>query len=123
MSTYNTDNAIQTILTQLGTFIVANRHRKKLTQKEVNKKSHVSLAVIADLENCKSMPRIETLVRISSALEININEVFEVMKYNKSKNIDEPYKASILASFGYDKYEVELILQFMRFIKFEKNTH
>ena len=68
------------ILKKLGTYISMQRKQHSLTQKDLNKLSHVSLAVIADLENGKSMPRVETLIRLACAMGIDINEIFEEMK-------------------------------------------
>lgn len=115
------------ILKKIGTFIAAQRKEKKLTQKDLNKLSHVSLAVIADLENGKSMPRVETLIRLSLAMGINPNETFEMMKIktlplftdSNTKVKSEAELASTIAGFGYSKDMVNEIMEYIDFIEYK----
>ena len=121
------------ILKKLGTYIATQRKQKGITQKELNNLSSVSLAVIADLENGKSMPRVETLIRLAIALKINVNDIFETMKCDTNNALMKPIKAkssrdselaSAIAGFGYEKNMVNEIMDFISFIeyKYKKNN-
>ena len=110
------------ILKKLGTYISMQRKQHSLTQKDLNKLSHVSLAVIADLENGKSMPRVETLIRLACAMGIDINEIFEEMKCVPSRAVNnipssKASLASSIAGFGYDKNMVNEIMDFISYIE------
>ena len=57
------------ILKQIGTYIGNERNTKrisgkKITVRDLNHMTGVSIGVISDLENKRCMPRIETLIRI-----------------------------------------------------------
>ncbi len=75
------------ILKELGNFFYNERANKNISVRALNKLSGVSIAVIADLENAKSMPRIETLIRLGLALDIKSNTIFSVMLDSKPANI------------------------------------
>ena len=49
----------------------------KLKIKDLNIMTGVGTAVISDLENTKSMPRIETLLRICEVLDISFSDLFD----------------------------------------------
>ena len=47
----------------------AKRDEKGLSQRDLNKRSHVALGVIADFERKEGMPRVESLIKLAIALE------------------------------------------------------
>lgn len=59
----------------IGEKIKAIRKRTGLSQKELGERLNVSQAMIAQYENGKRLPKIETLVRISQALNVDIEEL------------------------------------------------
>lgn len=126
------------VLNRVGTFINTKRTEKKLTIRELKKRSHVSLAVITDLEKGNSMPRVETLIRLAIALEIDFNDVFNAMilpkscktfnikdnKHSKnSKSKQQAELATSIAGFGYNKDQVAEILEFIEFIDFKHSNN
>lgn len=121
-----TDYLEQCVLSKLAVFISEKRKEKGLSVREVNERSRVSLAVINDLEKARSMPRVETLIRLALALEIDFNEVFEKMKIlemtvkNKTTNKNEKIDLALdISKYGYDKNQISEIMDFIKFIDFK----
>lgn len=126
------------ILKQIGTYIGNERNTKrisgkKITVRDLNHMTGVSIGVISDLENKRCMPRIETLIRICEALEIPLSNLFEQMKPvtenqpNGSKlipddNMISKYNklSSLLSNLEYSKKEIADIVAFAEFIDFKK---
>jgi len=121
-----TDYIEECVLKKLAIFISEKRKEKGLSVREVNERSRVSLAVINDLEKARSMPRVETLIRLGLALEIDFNEVFKALilpdvistdvnsKENKKTNL-----AMDLSKYGYDKNQASEIMEFIKYIDFK----
>ena len=84
------------ILKKLGVYITSKRREKHLSIEEIHRCSHVSSSVISDLENGKSMPRVETLIKLALALKINANDIFETMKCNVNNALMKPIKTKVL---------------------------
>lgn len=49
------------------------RKEKELTQEELGKKADVPQSLISDIENSKSIPRMDTVQKLANALELDIN--------------------------------------------------
>ena len=81
----------QLILNQIGAFIANKRNEKNITIRELNKITGVSIGVISDLENAKSMPRVETLIKLAEALEISLSLIFENMKPATQKTSNKSF--------------------------------
>ena len=121
-----TDYLEQLVLNKLAVFISEKRNDKNLSVREVNERSKVSLAVINDLEKARSMPRVETLIRLALALEIDFNEVFKALilpdvitdtNSNENKKTD---LAMDISKYGYDKNQVSEIMDFIKYIDFKR---
>ena len=69
----------------LGEYIYSIRKERNITVRELNKMTKVSIGVISDLENHRSMPRIETILRLMMALDIPLNEIFSCKFDNCNK--------------------------------------
>lgn len=117
----------QQILKKLGAYVTAERTEKHLSIEEIHRRSHVSSSVISDLENAKTLPKIEIIMRIALALEIDINNIFKNMMLDKMKffNINniKTKKSEIMstiASFGYTKSEAREISDFMNYIEHKR---
>lgn len=118
------------ILKQVGVFIYTQRKNRGVTIKDLNLMTGVGTAVISDLENTKSMPRIETLLRICEVLEISTSELFDHMKLGTVKmdnnstlvtdvSMDKYGRlSSFVAGLDYSKKEVEEIVQHARFLDY-----
>lgn len=121
-----TDYLEECVLKKLAVFISAIRKEKGLSVREVNERSKVSLAVINDLEKARSMPRVETLIRLGLALEIDFNEVFRALilsdKINTDINFYKVNKTDLamdIARYGYDKNQIAEIIDFIKYIDFK----
>ena len=121
----------QLILNQIGAFIANKRNEKNITIRELNKITGVSIGVISDLENAKSMPRVETLIKLAEALEISLSLIFENMKpatqktSNKSKIIPDDMNkydkiSTLLAGLSYTKEEITDIISYIKFTDYKK---
>ena len=121
-----TDYLEECVLKKLAVFISAIRKEKGLSVREVNERSKVSLAVINDLEKARSMPRVETLIRLGLALEIDFNEVFRALilpdKISTDINFYKVNKTDLamdIARYGYDKNQIAEIIDFIKYIDFK----
>ncbi len=121
-----TDYLEKCVLKKLAVFISAIRKEKGLSVREVNERSKVSLAVINDLEKARSMPRVETLIRLGLALEIDFNEVFRALilpdKISTDINFYKVNKTDLamdIARYGYDKNQIAEIIDFIKYIDFK----
>lgn len=121
----------QLILNQIGAFIANKRNEKNITIRELNKITGVSIGVISDLENAKSMPRVETIIKLAEALEISLSSIFENMKpatqktSNKSKIIPDDMNkydkiSTLLAGLSYAKEEITDIISYIKFTDYKK---
>lgn len=122
------------ILKRVGVFIYNQRKTKKVTIKDLNLMTGVGTAVISDLENTKSMPRIETLLRICEVLDISYSDLFDHMKIGTVRTddgsvlvTDNPKNkydtiSSFVAGLDYTKEEVADIVSYMKYIDFKKQV-
>lgn len=121
----------QLILNQIGAFIANKRNEKNITIRELNKITGVSIGVISDLENAKSMPRVETIIKLAEALEISLSLIFENMKpatqktSNKSKIIPDDMNkydkiSTLLAGLSYAKEDITDIISYIKFTDYKK---
>lgn len=122
------------ILKQIGVFFFDKRKAKDVTIKDLNIMTGVGTAVISDLENKQSMPRVETLLRICEVLEISTSDLFDRMKLgtvkkgNNSKLVidDSMNKYDLLSSFvaglDYSKEDVADIVSYAKYLNFKKQS-
>ena len=122
------------ILKRVGVFIYNQRKAREVTIKDLNLMTGVGTAVISDLENTKSMPRIETLLRICEVLDISYSDLFDHMKLGTVRTddgsvlvTDNPKNkydtvSSFVAGLDYTKEEVADIVSYMKYIDFKKQV-
>lgn len=124
------------ILNQVGVFIYNQRKQKNITIKDLNIMTGVGTAVISDLENQKSMPRVETLLRISEALEIPNTLLFEHMKlvttaigngsvaHADTISVSNKYDqlATFVAGLDYSKEDVAEVVSYLKYLDYKKNA-
>ena len=122
------------ILKQVGVFIYNQRKKRGVTIKDLNLMTGVGTAVISDLENTKSMPRIETLLRICEVLDISLSDLFDHMKLGTVKTdsnsalvTDNPMNkydklSSFVAGLDYTKEEVADIVSYTKYLDFKKQV-
>ena len=53
-----------------------NRQKKKLSVKELSKILNISDVALRNIENLKSIPKINTALKISDALNVKIRDLF-----------------------------------------------
>lgn len=113
--------AINTIMFNIGEFIEKKREEKNMSIRELSHLSNVSNAVISDIENGKSMPRVELLVRLALTMEISLSELFAnfVSQSYTVKPVKEQEQtlSSMLQMTGLTKIEVKEVLEFIEFKK------
>ena len=122
------------ILKQVGVFIYNQRKKRGVTIKDLNIMTGVGTAVISDLENTKSMPRIETLLRICEVLDISFSDLFDHMKLGTVRTDDNcvlvtDYSmnkydklSSFVAGLDYTKEEVADIVSYIKYLDFKKQV-
>lgn len=67
----------------IGEHIKAARKNKGWTQKQLENKTGINEANIRKYESGRQNPKIETLIKIANALEINVNELLDLKNINK----------------------------------------
>ena len=55
--------------------LIAERHRQGKTQKQLAKDAQLTQSVIAWLESKKTVPQLDTLLKVATALGCNLNVV------------------------------------------------
>lgn len=113
--------ALNVLTFNIGNFIANKRRERKMSIRELSRLSNVSTAVISDIENCKSMPRIELLVKLSIAMKIPLSELFTsfVPETYQVPTVEEQKQSlsSMLQMTGLTKIEVKEVLEFVDFKK------
>lgn len=74
------DNEVMERVYKLADAIRTTRRIKNITQKELSEKAGVSTPIISQIENHKIVPRLETVIKLTTALEITI-EVSKAWKW------------------------------------------
>ena len=62
---------------QIAQAVIAKRLTKKMTQKDLAKKTHTTQTVISRIENMSGNPTIDLLRRITNALGLHVSVRFE----------------------------------------------
>lgn len=75
----------------IGKKIKQIRIEKGLSQEKLSEKIDISPRQMCTIENGNSFPSIETFVKISEVLEININDFFNLGKGQNNKLREEIY--------------------------------
>ncbi len=84
----------------VGPYLRELRKSKKLTLKELQQKSGVSLSQISKIEKNLHTPSLETIKKLCEALSVNIDEILqksgEIQKENHYKDTDFETKYTVL---------------------------
>lgn len=116
--------AINDIMFNLGGFIKNKRVEKNISIRDLNGLSRVSTAVVSDVENGVSLPRIEILVRLALAMNIPLNELFAnfVSQSYQVVPIEKQQQtlSSMLQMTGLTRMEANEVLEFIEFKKSRK---
>lgn len=104
----------------VGQNIKNAREQKGLSQRDLAQKLNISQAAVSQFENGKNPPKIDTLLKIANALQVDINALLDdsdspilrAMKKSNSPLYDD-YKMHLLSRFvELDDLDVELINDF-----------
>ena len=79
------------------------RKQNKMTQKDLAERLNVSDKVISKWETGKSLPDVESMMRLSKVLGISISELYECVEKAETKNTEE-YNEDII--WQYKKYSI-----------------
>lgn len=116
--------AVNDIMFNLGGFIKNKRVEKNISIRDLNGLSRVSTAVVSDIENGVSLPRIEILVRLALAMDIPLNELFAnfVSQSYQVVPIEKQQQtlSSMLQMTGLTRIEANEVLEFIEFKKSRK---
>lgn len=104
---------------QLKTKIKAARKEKGMTQAELGKILGVSQAMIGQYESGTRKPKIEQLIKISDALDVDINTLLENIDspalramQRTNSSLYQDYKQHLLSSIELTEIDIELINNF-----------
>ena len=87
----------------LGEKISELRKLKKMTQKELAEMVNVSDKVISKWETGKSLPDVETMLKLSEVLGVSISELYECVEKTGVKQLEEYNEERI---WQYKKYSI-----------------
>ena len=76
----------------IGSKIKLFRKRKKISQEQLAEMISMNHRTIVRIENGHTIPTIETLQKISNALDLNITDFFETKTFNNKSEIIESIK-------------------------------
>jgi transcriptional regulator with XRE-family HTH domain len=77
---------IKTILKELGTRIKEVRKQKKMTQLDLEVSSGVHAGDISKIENGVKNPAATTLIKLATALDVELNEFYLIRKEGRFEN-------------------------------------
>lgn len=114
----------------IGRYLKDLRQQKKLSIRDLSERSKVSTAVISDLENLRSLPRTEVLLKLAYGLDIRVEDLFCHMYSDipeKAFNISNKKSKSIslediITQQGLNSIETKDVLKYIEFLKF-KSKH
>ncbi len=109
------------ITANIGDYLKKRRAEKDLSIREISRRSGVSTAVISDIENGKSLPRIEILVKLALAMDILLDNLFAsfIPRSFSTKTIEKQQLnlSGMLERTGLSKLDVKEVLEFVEFKK------
>lgn len=117
---------VHNISLRVGELIRDFRKRRKLTIAELAKKSRVSSTVITDLENGRSLPRTEVLLKLAYALDLKYGQLFnEFMpgaEFVHAANTTRlPSLKDMIMCDGLGIIETNEVLEFIEFKKYRNS--
>ena len=91
----------------IGENIKKIRKEKGITQKELGKMLGVSQSAIGQFENDKSNPKIETIVKIANALDVNVSCLINTDEYNNliATQVEEKILNAYIEASTYEDIE------------------
>ena len=87
----------------LGEKISEVRKLKKMTQKELAERLNVSDKVISKWETGKSLPDVETMLKLSEVLDVSISELYDCVGKTNTEKMEEYNEERI---WQYKKYSI-----------------
>ena len=109
----------------VGDFIHYNRKSRGLSIADLSKLSKVSIAVIVDLENARSLPKLEVLLKLARAFNVHVSTLFSQFLQGEApsaqiyNNISPLERAIKKAGLG--NIETKQVLEFIEFKKYLNN--
>ena len=79
---------MQNILDLLGNTLRTERARKRLTQRELAERLHMSVRTIIEIEGCKSSPKFETIALLARELNVSLDAV--VFQHAVTETVSKP---------------------------------
>lgn len=88
---------------KIGEKIAEARKERKMTQRDLGERLNVSDKVISKWETGKSLPDVETMLRISEVLEVSISELYESVEREDTRRIEAYSEERV---WQYKKYSI-----------------
>ena len=122
------ETCIHNITIRVGDLLKTTRKESGLTISKLTELSHVSSTVITDLENGRSLPRTEVLLKLAYALEIPYSKLFNEFVPGITDFIVEKPKRGIPTLEQMIKYvglvgiDAKEVMSFIEFKKFQNQN-
>lgn len=124
------DKGLHGATLSVGRYFKDLRQQKKLSIRDLAERSKVSTAVISDLENLRSLPRTEVLLKLAYGLDIKIEDLFSHMYSDipeKAFNISNKKSKAmsledIITQQGLNSIDAKDVLKYIEFLKY-KSKH
>ena len=119
---------IHGITLSVGELVKTRRKTLGLTISELSKYSKVSTTVITDLENARSLPRTEVLLKLAHSLDIPYGRLFSTFDVASSTFIFAPDVKRIptlrdmILNEGLGELDVKEIMNFIEFKKYRNKN-
>lgn len=126
-----TENTYWYIVRKIAEKFKEYRNKSGLSLRDIYEDKKISsMAVVSELENGKKLPKLKTLLKLMSLVEIPFDEVFSSnvlpTKATKkqsgntvSKSDDDEMRDTLMAH-GYDSKEIDDILKYMNYVKSQR---
>ena len=113
---------IHNINVSIGDLIRGKRKALNISIVKLASLFHVSTTVITDLENARSLPKLEALMKLAAVLGIPFDVLFEKFKQGSSVSINSPRRKQTLEvmikALGLGNIEKKEVFEFIEFKKY-----
>ena len=108
----------QQVLRKIGIILSEKRREQGFSVRELSRRSNVSIAVITDTENAKSLPSLRIIIKLCEALEFDFNELLQGMI---TSNIPIGHNLPMLLSeYGYTRKQIVEIVDLIKYIEYKE---
>lgn len=114
------------ITEKLSYLFKLKRNNKNYPHRKLSELANVSSAVISDLETGKILPKMDNLIKLALALDINLTELLSEMNIEE-KSINRPQHDSDLDNYlcdeGLGGHDIFAVKEFIEYLKWKKSVN